>query len=146
MGLIKVYSVTFMQYTNCSNQTISNNDKKDTKYITVNEHGFEHAPFLIKENDIDKYKDFGGGIKELIFAGYMEDDIPANKNIDNIIGKITLPNRQLDGGAIDGEAIELFNNDKSIIYENDKDIPTYLSDGTPIKLCDNNIDNKCSEE
>ena len=78
--LVKVYSVTFMQYTNCSNQTISNNDKKDTKYITVNEHGFEHAPFLIKENDIDKYKDFGGGIKELIFAGYMEDSSLDNKS------------------------------------------------------------------
>lgn len=139
MSLVKVYSVTFMQYTNCSRDTISNN-KKDTKYITVNEHGFEHAPFLIKENEIDKYKDFGGGIKELIFAGYMEDDIPANKNNDNIIGKITLPDRPLDGGAIDGEAIELFNGGESIIYESDKEIPT-LSDGTPIKLCDNNIDN-----
>ena len=147
MSLVKVYSITFMQYTNCSEQTISNNDKKDTKYITVNERGFENAPFLIKENDIDKYKDFGGGIKELIFAGYMEDDVPVNKNNDNIIGKITLPNRPLDGGAIDEEAIELLPpNGKSIVYENDKDVPIYLTDGTPIKLCDNNIDNKCSEE
>ena len=62
-------------------------------------------------------------------------DIPLSENVF----KITLPNRQLDGGAINGEAIELFNNDKSIIYENNEDIP--------IKLCDNNIDNfKCSEE
>jgi hypothetical protein len=135
--LVKVYSVIFMQYTNCSRDTISNN-KKDTEYITVNEHGFENAPFLIKENDIDKYKDFGGGIKELIFAGYMEDDISANKNIDdNIIGKITLPNRPLDKGAIDREAIELIDDGKTLKY-NGKEIP--------IVLCDNNIDNKCSED
>ena len=80
MSLVKVYSVTFMQYIDCLKDTISNNNKKDTKYITVIEHGFEHAPFLIKEYDIDKYKDFGGGIKELIFVGYMEDN-----TLDNTI-------------------------------------------------------------
>lgn len=73
MSLVKVYSVKFIQYTNCSNDTISSNNKENTKYIKINERGFENVPFLIKENDIDKYKDFGGGIKELIFAGYMED-------------------------------------------------------------------------
>lgn len=140
MSLVKVYSVTFMKYTNAGKNTISKNDTniKDAEYISVNAEGFEHEPFLIKESEIGYYRNFGGGIKELVFAGYMQDDIPANKNIDdNIIGKITLPNdRPLNG--LDGGAIELINDGKSLKYDG-KEIP--------IVLCDNNIDDfKCSEE
>ena len=102
MSLVKVYSVKFIQYTNCSNDTISSNNKENTKYIKVNERGFENVPFLIKENDIDKYKDFGGGIKELIFAGYMEDS-----SLDNVV---------VDESKYTSNDQDSFDNDEKVKY------------------------------
>ena len=70
MSKEKIYAVEFMEYTNCSNCTVAKYgpDKiKDTDYLDVG-----LAPFLVKESDIDKYKEFGGGFKSLIFVGNME--------------------------------------------------------------------------
>ena len=66
----KVYHVEFMEYTNITRNTVAKYgpDKiKDAEYLDVGP-----GPFLVKESDIDKYKDFGGGYKSLIFAGFIE--------------------------------------------------------------------------
>ena len=66
----KVYQVEFMEYTNCNKNTVAKYgpDKfKDTKYLEVGP-----DPFLVKESDLDKYKDFGGGYKLLMFVGFIE--------------------------------------------------------------------------
>ena len=66
----KVYSVEFLEYTNCLNDTVSdgNKDIGKTKYIHVGRH------FLVKESDIPKYQKFGKGYKSLIFVGEIEVD------------------------------------------------------------------------
>ena len=66
----KVYCADFMEYTNCTRKTVAKYgpDKfKDTEYLDV---GSE--PFLVKESDIDKYKEFGGGYRSLVFVGFIE--------------------------------------------------------------------------
>lgn len=62
----KVYAVTFMQYTNCLNDTVSTNNDDWTKseYLNIGK-----ETFLVKESDLDKYKKFGNGYKTLIFVG-----------------------------------------------------------------------------
>lgn len=62
----KVYEVEFMQYTNSMRDTVSNMaDKiKDTKYISVG-----NEPFLIKESEFDKYKEYGNGFRIVKFVG-----------------------------------------------------------------------------
>ena len=66
----KVYRVEFLEYTDCTKNTVAKYglDKfKDTEYLDV---GFE--PFLVKESNIDKYREFGGGYRTLIFVGFIE--------------------------------------------------------------------------
>ena len=66
----KVYHAEFMEYTNCTKNTVAKygpNKFKDAEYLDV---GCE--PFLVKESDIDKYKEFGGGYKVLMFVGFIE--------------------------------------------------------------------------
>lgn len=70
----KVYRAEFMEYTGYTKSTVAKYgakygpDKiKDAEYLDV---GSE--PFLVKESDIDKYKDFGGGYKVLTFVGFIE--------------------------------------------------------------------------
>ena len=58
----KVYEVEFIQYTNTLNDTVSDGEK----YIDVS-----RDPFLIFEDEIEKYKSFGHGIKSLRFVGNM---------------------------------------------------------------------------
>ena len=60
----KVYSVDFIQYTNCLNTAVT--DDNHENYITVDN------PFLIFEDEIEYYMKFGGGIKNMIFVGYMD--------------------------------------------------------------------------
>lgn len=65
----KIYEVEFMQYTNCMRDTVCNNAEniKDSKYIRVGK-----EPFLIKESEFDKYKEYGGGFRIIKFVGNME--------------------------------------------------------------------------
>ena len=71
MKLEKLYFVTFMYYTNCMNDTVSDyesngHDLENTKYLNVG-----HEPFLIRECDILKYQKFGGGYRDIRFAGNL---------------------------------------------------------------------------
>ena len=73
MNKEKVYHVEFMEYTNAVKDTVAkytdvpNSTIPHVEYLDV---GVE--PFLIKESDIEKYKEFGKGYKSLIFVGYIE--------------------------------------------------------------------------
>ena len=62
----KIYEVTFMEYTNCMENTVSNQAKEigDMKYITVGE-----EPFLVRESELDKYSTYGGGYRSIRFVG-----------------------------------------------------------------------------
>lgn len=62
-----VYSVTFNRYTNCCRNAVANNNKA-LDYIDIN----PDNPLLIFEDEIEKYKQYGGGISHLICVGEME--------------------------------------------------------------------------
>lgn len=59
----KVYSVEFMQYTDYSKDTVRTS--LDNYIDTAGE------PFLIFEDEIEKYKNCGKGIRSLTFVGNM---------------------------------------------------------------------------
>lgn len=65
----KVYSVEFMNYTNCMKDTVSNGveEIKDIKYLKIGK-----EPFLVAESDLDKYREYGGGFRSITFVGNME--------------------------------------------------------------------------
>jgi hypothetical protein len=70
----KIYAATFIQYTNCMHDTVATNSEsiKDEKYLDVTD-----GPILIREEDIEFYKQFGNGFDTLKFVGYLvekEDD------------------------------------------------------------------------
>lgn len=58
----KVYQVEFMQYTNSMRDTIWN--EETDHYIDVGK-----EPFLIKESELDNYKDYGNGFRIIKFVG-----------------------------------------------------------------------------
>lgn len=60
----KVYAVDFIQYTNCMCDTVWNEETDE--YLDVGK-----GTFLIFEEDIDKYRKFGRGIKTLTYVGDM---------------------------------------------------------------------------
>ena len=64
--MLKVYSITFNQYTNSQNDTVW--CKEDNTYINVGT-----GAFLIFEDEIDKYMRYGDGIKHMTLAGYMQE-------------------------------------------------------------------------
>lgn len=68
MELEKVYAVTFMEYTNFLNDTVSDGNKDWSKlnYLNVGHN------FLIKESDIEKYRVYGHGYRSLTFVGEIE--------------------------------------------------------------------------
>ncbi len=63
--MTKIYAVEFLHYTNCMNNCVTDGER----YINIE----RTQPFLIREDDIEKYKHFGGGIRLLTFMGNMED-------------------------------------------------------------------------
>ena len=64
----KVYEVEFMQYTNCTKDTVSDgNEMGKRKYIHIGK-----EPFLIKESEFDKYMQFGEGFRVVRFVGNIE--------------------------------------------------------------------------
>lgn len=69
MKRCRVYAITFNQYTNCMRDTVW--CEETDKYLDVG-----RDTFLIFEDDIEKYKKFGNGIKTLTYMGDMiqEDD------------------------------------------------------------------------
>lgn len=60
----KVYRVEFMEYGNYSKDSVWDAERKN--FIELKE-----GPFLIRESDLDMYKEYGNGFKELVFVGYI---------------------------------------------------------------------------
>lgn len=62
----KVYQVEFLQYTNCSKDTVCNNTEsiKDSEYIHVGK-----EPFLVRESELVKYREYGNGFRIIKFVG-----------------------------------------------------------------------------
>lgn len=87
--LEKVYKVTFMQYTNVMKDTISDWDGKghslaDCEYLDVGKEAF-----LLRESQLDCYRKFGGGYRNIEFVGQIpvsETDVnvshPSNMVLD----------------------------------------------------------------
>ena len=71
----KVYSVEFMNYTNCLRDTVSTEPEKDENGV-INFMGIEYLDvkdgFLVRESELDKYRVFGGGYNSIHFVGYMD--------------------------------------------------------------------------
>lgn len=64
--LVKLYSVEFIEYTNATYDTVTN---KDGQYLDVKvENG---GGFIIREDEIDFYKQFGKGFRSLNYVGHM---------------------------------------------------------------------------
>ena len=61
---VKIYSVEFLQYTNCMSDTVWNEETDE--YIDVGK-----EPFLIREDEIEKYRGYGKGIKRMVFVGNL---------------------------------------------------------------------------
>lgn len=66
--LEKVYSVTFMEYTNVLQNTVSdkNPDRSKVRYLDVSGYSF-----LVCESKLDTYRKYGNGYKDVKFVGYM---------------------------------------------------------------------------
>ena len=60
--LVKIYAVTFMEYTNCMKNTVYN--EENDCYIQVGK-----EQFLVTEDDLDKLKAYGGGYRTVNFVG-----------------------------------------------------------------------------
>ena len=68
---VKIYRITFRQYINGSRNTVSNHNstnpcEKDS-YIELEKNG----SILVRENEIDFYKQFGDGIDTMEFVGLL---------------------------------------------------------------------------
>lgn len=61
--LEKVYKVTFLEYTNASRDTVSHNEE-EMCYL-----GVGHEPFLVRESELEYYRQFGNGYDSIQFVG-----------------------------------------------------------------------------
>ena len=59
---MKIYKVEFLEYTNALEDTVCN--RKTDEYLDCKD-------MLIREIDLDYYKNFGRGFKSLIFVGNL---------------------------------------------------------------------------
>ena len=72
MKFEKVYAVEFMEYTNCLNDTVSDWNGEspfefgNTNYISVGKNNF-----LVRESELDFYRKFGQGYRNITFVGNM---------------------------------------------------------------------------
>ena len=75
---MKIYKVEFNKYTNGMRDTVSNGAKeiKDHKYLNVG----RLYDFLVKDSDLDYYKQFGDGFKKIELVGELHQD-----NIDSLV-------------------------------------------------------------
>ena len=66
---MKIYSVTFNEFTNYMKDTVSNRKQigsNDDQYI-----GLGSQPLLVTEDQIEAIKQYGGGIETLKFVGNL---------------------------------------------------------------------------
>ena len=68
---VKIYAIEFNEYTNYSKNCVSDGNGE---YIDI-----DNGPFLIREDEIEKYRQFGDGIRTLTYVGTM---IPDEKDDD----------------------------------------------------------------
>ena len=64
----KIYKVKFMQYTNVMENRVSDNQEncnQDCMYLDTSE------PFLVRESELDLYRNFGGGFRSTEFVGML---------------------------------------------------------------------------
>lgn len=68
---MKVYNVEFMSYTNCMHDTVSKKpgDIHNNEYLNVGREGF-----LVREDELEKYRQYGGGFRSVTFVGNMVDN------------------------------------------------------------------------
>ena len=68
----RLYLVTFNEYTNCLNDTVSDNNKEisKTQYIECSKGG----SLIIRESEFEFYQKFGGGIKSMTYLGFMYEE------------------------------------------------------------------------
>ena len=73
----KVYNVTFMQYTNCMKDTVSDDTydtlgelRTDTVYMKMP----ENEPLLLTEDQLKDYEDLGCGYRDIVFVGMIPYD------------------------------------------------------------------------
>lgn len=67
---IKIYRVTFNQYTNCMQDTVCKNTENmsELDYIDCDRYS---GSLLIKENEYNLYQQYGGGIKTMELVGIL---------------------------------------------------------------------------
>ena len=68
----KVYKVEFMSYTNVTKNVVARyrkdtNCNKTADYLDVGP-----SPFLVKESDLEKYREYGDGYRSIEFVGKIE--------------------------------------------------------------------------
>jgi hypothetical protein len=68
MKRIKIYSVVFVEYTNCLQDTVSTNEEDlgNVEYLEIPKTGL-----LIREDELDEYKKYGQGFKSTTLVGEM---------------------------------------------------------------------------
>ena len=63
---IKVYSVTFIEYTDVLKEAVYS--EEDKKYLNLDN---KYGSLLIREDELEKYSKYGKGFKELNLVGYI---------------------------------------------------------------------------
>ena len=72
MDRVKIYKVTFRNYTNALKDTVSNRKEEDAFSLdTGGEAYIEADDLLITEDEIEAYQQFGGGIAHMTFVGWL---------------------------------------------------------------------------
>ena len=82
--LEKVYKVTYMLYTNAMRDTVSDWDGKghslaDCEYLDVGK-----EPFLLRESQLEQYRKFGGGYRNIEFVGQIPIPYGEDKSCDKV--------------------------------------------------------------
>ena len=64
----KLYKIEFMEYTNSTKDTVSDENKKagEQKYISVGK-----EPFIAKESQLEELRRFGNGFRSCLFVGNL---------------------------------------------------------------------------
>lgn len=61
---MKIYKVEFLEFTNCLRDTVT--DSKNERYFEIPKSGF-----VIREDDIEYFKNIGGGFKRIECVGEL---------------------------------------------------------------------------
>lgn len=82
--LEKVYKVTYMLYTNAMRDTVSDWDGKghslaDCEYLDIGK-----EPFLLRESQLEQYRKFGGGYRNIEFVGQIPIPYGEDKSCDKV--------------------------------------------------------------